>query len=294
VQPVLAATSLRVDTAGVPALDGLSFATTGERVLLLGAARAFFEAAAGLRAVTRGELRVEGTAPIDAVRSGLAACAPLDPPLPPRWTVAQYATWSARLAGHARAAAASLAAEALERMSLGDARVAKTKLGAASLAVRRGTVVAAALATGAKTLLLEDPAPGLDDQAARTLARVLARALADRRSALFSARVSLDSPVALAADEALVVDGSRVVAQGAPAEIAAAERTLVLRVYGNAVAFAREVERLGGHADVTTGAPQPAHVHVRLGPLATRDVLRIAAETQAVVIELRPLARAFA
>jgi ABC-type multidrug transport system ATPase subunit len=289
---LLAAASLRVDTDGVPAVDGLSFATTGERVLVLGAARALFEAAASLRAVTRGELRVEGTTPLDAVRSGVATCAPLDPPLPPRWTVAQYATWSARLAGHSRSSAASLAGEALERMSLGT--VATTRLGAAATAVRRGTVLAAALATGAKTLLVDDPAPGLSDEAARSLGRVLARALADRRCALFSGRVSLASPLGLAADEALVVDGPRVVAQGAPAEIAAAERTLVLRVYGNAVAFAREVERLGGRADVATGAPAPAHVQVHLGPLATGDVLRIAAETSAIVVELRPLARAFA
>jgi hypothetical protein len=35
-------------------------------------------------------------------------------------------------------------------------------------------------------------------------------------------------------------------------------------------------------------------VRVELGPIAARDVLRIAAESQAVVVELRPLARAFA
>jgi ABC-type multidrug transport system ATPase subunit len=292
VQPVLAATTLRVDAGGVPAVDGLSFATTADRVLVLGAARALFEAAASLRAVTRGELRVEGSTPIDAVRSGLAACAPFDPSLPPRWTVSQYVTWSARLAGHGRSAATALTAEALERMAL--AAVAKTRLGTAPTATRRGTVLAAALATGARTILVDDPAPGLLDDAARSLARVLTRALADRRSVLFCARVSLDSPVALVAEEALVVDGSRVVAQGAPAEIAAAERTLVVRVHGNAVAFAREVERLGGRADVATGAPSPAHVQVHLGPLAARDVLRIAAETHVTVVELRPLARSFA
>jgi hypothetical protein len=33
---------------------------------------------------------------------------------------------------------------------------------------------------------------------------------------------------------------------------------------------------------------------VDLGPLAARDLLRIAAESRAVVVELRPLARAFA
>jgi hypothetical protein len=174
------------------------------------------------------------------------------------------------------------------------ASTARTKLAAAGLPVRRGAVLAAALATGARTILVEDPTPGLTDEAARPVARVLARAVADRRSVLFAARIALDSPLALASDEALVVDGSRVAAQGAPAEIAAAERTLLLRVHGDAIGFARAVEGAGGRADVTTGAPSPAHVQVHLGPLAARDLLRIAAESSAVVVELRPLARAFA
>ena len=291
--PLLAATTLRIDVSGVPALDGLSCATTGDRVLVLGAARALFEGAAGLRKVARGELRVEGADPVAAVGEGAVACAPLDPPLPPDWTVTQYARWSARLAGRTRSEAVSLAADALERMQLA-ASVGRTKLAVAGLPVRRGAVLAAALATGAKTLLVEDPTPGLADEAARALARVLARAVADRRSALFAARIALDSPLALAADEALVVDGSRVAAQGAPAEIASAERTLLLRVHGDAIGFARAVEGAGGRADVTTGAPSPAHVQVHLGPLAARDLLRIAAETSAIVVELRPLARSFA
>ena len=65
-------------------------------------------------------------------------------------------------------------------------------------------------------------------------------------------------------------------------------------VHGDAIAFARAVEGAGGRADVTTGAPSPAHVQVHLGPLAPRDLLRIAAESSAIVVELRPLARAFA
>jgi ABC-type multidrug transport system ATPase subunit len=288
----LAATTLRVDVSGVPALEGLSFATTGDRVLVLGAARALFEAAAGLRTIARGALRVEDAEPATAAQGGAIACAPLDPSLPPDWTVAQYARWSARLAGRTRSEAASLATDALERLQLAPA--ARTKLAVAALPVRRGAVLAAALATGAKTILVEDPTPGLADEAARPLARVLSRAVAGRRSVIFAARIALDSPLALAADEALVFDGSRVAAQGAPAEIAAAERTLLLRVHGNAIGFARAVEGAGGRADVTTGAPPPAHVQVHLGPLAPRDLLRIAAESSAVVVELRPLARSFA
>jgi ABC-type multidrug transport system ATPase subunit len=292
VQPLLAASSLRVDVRGVPAIDGLSFSTTGERVLVLGAARALFEAAAGLRRVARGDLRVEGEAPIAASRGRLVACAPLDPPLPPGWTVAEYVTWSARVAGHARADARAQADDALGRMQL--APLAKNKLASATPAVRRGVVIAAALATGATTVLVDDPLAYLPDDAARPLARVLARALADRRSALFAGRIPLESPLALGADEAVVVFGSGVAAQGAPAELAAAERTLALRVQGDVAAFVRAVEARGGRANATAGAPPPVHVQVELGSLAARDLLRIAADTRAIVLELRPLARSFA
>lgn len=289
---LLAATALRVDVAGTPAIDGLALATAGEHVLVLGAARALFEAAAGLRPVARGELLVEGLPPAEAVRTGRVACAPLDPPVPPAWTLLQYATWSARLAGHPRAVAQSTAVEALERLQLGA--VAHTKLGAAAPATRRGTVVAAALATGAGALLVDDPLAGLTDEAARTFGRVLARALDDRRTVVFAARMPLESPLALAADEAAVLDGAAVVAQGAPAEIAAAGAALAVRVHGDVGAFARAVEAGGGRALFAADAPPPVAVRVELGPLAARDLLRIAAETQAVVVELRPLAGAFA
>jgi ABC-type multidrug transport system ATPase subunit len=291
-EALLSASSLRVDVAGVPTLDGLVLATTGDRVLVLGGARALFEVAAGMRAVTRGEVRVAGVAPLAAVRSGLAASAPLDPPMPPRWTVSQYATWSARLAGYSMGDGRERAAEALVSLQLDE--VAGAKLASASLAIRRATVVASAMAAGGALLLLEDPLSGLPDEAARPLARVLARALAGRRTIVFAARVALESPLALAADEAVVVDGSKVIAQGAPAQIAAAERTLALRVLGDVRAFAEALHAHGGRAQVASGLPAPVHVQLELGPLAARDVLRIAEGAGAVVIELRPLARSFA
>jgi hypothetical protein len=154
--------------------------------------------------------------------------------------------------------------------------------------------LAAALATGAATLLVEDPTLALPDDAARPLARAFTHALDDRRTVVFGGRIRLESPVALAADEAIVIDGSAIAAQGAPAEIAASARTFTLRVHGDLDAFRRAVEARGGHPVVTPGAASPAHMRVDLGPLAARDLLRIATESNAVVIELRPLARPFA
>jgi ABC-type multidrug transport system ATPase subunit len=293
VQPLLAAESLRVDVARSPAVDGLSLSSTGERILVLGAARAFFEACAGIRATTRGELRVSGQRPIEAVHQGVAAGAPLDPPLPSDWTVHQYVTWSARLACHERGTSRALGAEAIERMKLEPH--AKTKLSQVAAAARRAAVIAGAIATGATTLLVEDPLAGLTAETARSFARVIVRALSDRQTAVFAARVALDSPLALAADEAIVLDGALVAAQGSPAEIAAGESAFVLRIGGDAQAFLAAMKEQGGKLLVGSADPATlARMTVDLGDLRTRDVLRIAEASNAVVLELRPLARSFA
>ena len=180
-------------------------------------------------------------------------------------------------------------------MKLGS--YANSKLAAAAVAARRGTVIAAALATGAGVLLIEDPCAALPADGARAFARIVVRALSDRRMVVFAPRLSLDSPIALAAEEAIVIDGSRVVAQGAPAEIAAGESAFVLRVGGDARAFVSAVEAQGGRL-LATGAelpdPRRDSIAIDLGTLRTLDVLRIAAASNAVVLELRPLARAFA
>jgi ABC-2 type transport system ATP-binding protein len=291
VPAIFACSHLRIDVGGVPAIDGLTVTSAGEHVLLLGAARALFEAAAGLRPIARGSLMVDGMTARESIRAGTVACAKLDPPLPRAWTIAQYVTWSVRLAGHGRRTATALAEDALERMQIRT--VARTKMALAKPEIKRATVIVAALATGATTLLVEDPSVGLPHEIAHSLLRATARALDDRRTVLFAARVPLESPIALAADEAIVIDGSHVAAQGAPAEIAANERTLALRVHGDVEAFRRAVEARGARALAVPEAPPPAHMSVELGPLVASDLIRIAAESGTVVVELRPLARVF-
>ncbi len=281
-----------MDVGGTSTVDGLSLATSGDRVLVLGAARALYEAAAGARAIARGELRVADQSPLEAIRAGAVAGAPLDPPVPSSWTVREYVVWSARLAGHPAGTARALADESLERMKLTS--LSKTKLGVVALAARRGAVIAAALATGAPVLLVEDPLAALPSDAARSFARIVVRALNDRRTVVFAPRVALDSPVALAADEAIVVDGSRVAGQGAPAEIAAGESAFVLRLGGDARAFVSAAEAQGARLLVPGDDPRRDGVTIDLGGLRALDLLRIAASSNAVVLELRPLARTFA
>jgi energy-coupling factor transporter ATP-binding protein EcfA2 len=188
--------------------------------------------------------------------------------------------------------ARELAGEAIERMKLGS--MSESKLGAIAATARRGTVIAAALATGAGALLIEDPAAGLPPEAARSFGRIVVRALSDRRSAVFAARVALESPIALNADEAIVVAGSRVVAQGAPAEIAAGDSAFVLRVGGDARAFVSAVQAEGARLLLAADDVHQGSIAIDLGGLRTLDVLRIASSSNAVVLELRPLAATFA
>jgi ABC-type multidrug transport system ATPase subunit len=292
VPALLSASGVRIDVSGVPALDALSLTTTGQRVLVLGAARTLFEGAAGLRTITRGELHVDGATPIAGLRKGLIACAPLDPRLPPRWTMAQYIAWSALLVGHTRAAAKRLCADALSAMQLET--MGGAKVGSATLSVRRGVVIAAALATGAPTILLDDPLAGLPEDTGRSMASVLSQALSSRRTIIFSGRIPIDASVAIGADEAVVVDGSRVTAQGTPVEVASQRRTLSLRVKGDVYAFARALDAEGAHATVSANAQEPTPMRVELGRLAPSDLLRIAAGVRTVVFELRPLPHRFA
>jgi len=285
--------SVRIDVAGIPAVDGLSLTSTGGWVLILDAPRALFEATVGFRMVERGQLIVEGRAARDAVKCGIVAAAPLDPPLPARWTVREYMMWSARLAGHANSAARARASQAIDALAL--TLHADTRLDRAPREARRAVVLGAALATGATTLVVEDPLANLPmpPQAAAQFARAIVGALVEKRVLFFASRMLLASPIALAADEAIFVDARHVIAQGAPAEIAAAERTLGLRVDGNVAAFANALRAEGARL-LTASRSKPAHMTVDLCNLATRDLLRIAAATDAVVLELRPLASAFA
>jgi ABC-type multidrug transport system ATPase subunit len=285
VAPLVELSRARIDVEGVPAVDGLSLTTSGDQVVILGGAKVLFEAVSGTRTPSHGEVRVRGVAARRAARSGIVAGAPVDLPLPPQWTAREYLTWSARISGHRKKDATALAEEALTRMKMVGS--AGEKLSGASLETRRSVSIAAALATGAETILLEDPLASLSGDAARQLARIVLRALEGRGWAIFAARLPLESPFAMDASEAVVVAGNRVLAQGAPAELASRERAYALKVLGHSEDFAR-VARARGARVSGIGAD----LTVDLGPLAVSDLLRVAAEVEATVLELEPVAYA--
>jgi hypothetical protein len=181
-----------------------------------------------------------------------------------------------------------MADDALDRLRIAGPLVTAPLL-RAPLHLRRAAVLAAALATGARVLVLEDPFAGLPEDAGRLFSKVVVRALDELSWMLFAPRVAFSSPAALHADEAVVVAGSEVIGQGAPAEIAAGERTFNVRLYGEAAAFARLAAARGATVASATGGA----LTLDLGALSTADLFAIAEEARAVIVELCPLARAF-
>lgn len=285
-EPLVFAEDLRIDVDGVPACDGLTLRTTGERVLILGAPHALFEALAGLRPVIRGALRVRGSAASSAVSEGTVAGAPLDPPLPPKWTALEYVTWSARLVGHTTGDARTLAKDAIARVQLGA--LASLPLARVVLHARRGVVLAAALATDAAVMVVEDPLANLPEEIARTWAGILVQALEARPWVVLAGRVPLTSPLAMNADEALLVSASRLEAQGPPAEIAASEHRFLARIQGPVEELGAMLTARGARFDV-----QGAQVMLDLGEsVTTADLLGMAAQTNVTIVEMLPVARA--
>jgi len=151
--PLLELYDTRLDVGGHPVVDGLAFASHGERLLVLGGSRALFEAASGMVAPVRGSVNVRSVPAVRALRAARVAGAPLDPALPPQWTPRVYATWSARIAGRDEGTARDLADDAVKRLgmtAIADTPLGKTRGASAPPEVsRRAMVIAAALATGA-------------------------------------------------------------------------------------------------------------------------------------------------
>ena len=283
---LLSAEDVRIDIDGVPACDGLTFRTSGERVLVLGAPRPLALAAAGVLPVARGRLTIRGVDAATAARERGATGAALDPPLPPTWTVREYLQWSARLAGVDKGVAKTNATDAIERMALGA--LEKAPLLGLPIHAKRGVVIAAAIATGAPVLAVEDPLTGLPEDIARSFATIFLDALRDRGWIVFAARMPLTSPLALHADEAIVASSTRVEAQGAPAQLAGASSRFIARVHGSMDALAAQLQGRGVGVEVQGG-----QVTFDLkGVLTTTELIAMCAAADVALVELVPVARA--
>jgi len=275
---------------GVPEVDGLAVQSASNRIALLGGGRGLFEALAGMRPTARGRISVAGSDPRTALHEGTLAAAPLDPPLPPKWTAGAYTAWSARLAGRPSNAAEKDANDVLRALGVEPAAV----LAKAPRELVRATVIGAAIATGAKTIVLADPSDGIDARLARQLGKSACTALEGRNWILFAGALPLASPFALEVEEAFVLRGARIVARGAPAEIAALERSYIVRALGDVAAFAKAVEVAGGRVHELSSGEFRETMSVDLGAeLQVRDLFALAEDSKASLIEVLPLGCAF-
>lgn len=287
---LLEAEDLRVDVSGVPVVDGLSMSLPGPRGLVVGAPRVLARALAGLAPIARGRLRL-------GEREGPAGTAlvPADTRLPPRWSAEEYVVWNARLAGASAGDAKARAGAALARLELGQA--ARTRLDRAPEAVRRGAAVASALVTAPRVVVLEDPSSGLAEDVAERFEAVLVAALAETPWVACVSRLAYAGALAREATSAVVVSGSHVVAEGAPAALAQAARRYTARVVaspGAPHAVEACLEDLGARLAERGGRVEArgkdgAHVLVDLGAaLTTAELFGHALEARVVFVELSP------
>ena len=308
--PVLAASEARIAVDGVTAIERLTLTTTGDHVIIAGDPRALFAAITGVpvsssgsrRAaggsgeddgelpgeayVVAGTLALVGHSVADGAHVTVMGAAPLDPPLPPRWTAEAYVAWGARLAGVSRGSAGDFARAALAQVGLGAAR--KKALGALSLPERRALVLAQAVVTGPEVLVAEAPLAGLTDAAAAFVLAALTGATQGRKAVLSAARLDPGSPegtLARGASHLVVIAGGEIAVEGPPGELFAAAKVMSLTVLRNAAALRAEllvrgINLRGG--PVRFSAALPAGV-------TSREILVAATVARAALVEMVPV-----
>jgi ABC-2 type transport system ATP-binding protein len=306
-EPLLVAEEARIAVDGVVAIDRLTLVAPGDRVVLAGApgallaaltgvprsaaggartARGEGEALPGEASVVAGSLHLAGRSVAEGAHVAVMGAAPLDPPLPARWTVEEYVVWSARIAGVTSRAARDLAAAALGRVGLGAAR--RRSLGALSAPERRAVVLSAAVVTSPEVLVAEAPLGGLEGAAAALVQSALAGATEGRRAVLSVARLDPGTPegaLARAASYLVVLAGGDAALEGPPDELFSGAKIVSLTVLRNAASFqaelaARGIALRGGPVRFAASLPPGA---------TTREILAAAQAARAAVIEMVPV-----
>ena len=167
--PLLCALTGIAEGVGAAAQDA---AVLGEITRTPGAARA-----------TSGELQLAGHDVVTRAHLAVVGAAPLDPPLPPDWTVEAYVLETARLGLVAREGRVSRleimrrATDALARLGLAGAR--KKPIKSLHPAERRVLVLASAVASGPSVLVADRPLSGLEGQSAMFVHGALEAAASD-------------------------------------------------------------------------------------------------------------------
>lgn len=226
----LAAATVRLD--GVTVVDAADVTVAaGEWVMLIG--RNGAGKTSLLRAVA-GLVRYDGLVAVDGrevatlgprERARGLAMVPQSPQVPPDMTVAEYALlgrtphlgFLGRLGHHDHDAAR----DALS--SLGLTAMADRRLGSLSGGERQRAVLARALAQDAPVLLLDEPTTALDVGRQQDVLELVWRLRAEHELTVLGAIHDL-TLAGQYADRLVLLDGGRVVAGGAPAEVLTEQR----------------------------------------------------------------------
>lgn len=281
---LLTAHDLRLTQHGREVLAGVDFTLAGSRAVVVGAPAVLFDALVGVVAPSAGTLDRHGHSPVDAGRM---------PAYPSRWTVLDWLSWRLRLVG-VPAAAGSATLGAFGLTAHGVALVSKTPL-----LVRRALPLIAAIAAAPQSreplLVLDDAFSGLEDPDAHELAAAFVSATATAGCAWLALLpiLPLRSPLALAADDVLVLEAGEIVAQGSALEVLAGERRYVVRVLGSTIAWPERLQELGIRLvsqrdfvrDEGTGRELTVAFEGERGP---RDLFALSADSGDVILELFP------
>jgi ABC-2 type transport system ATP-binding protein len=285
--PLLEASDLRVDVAGAAALDRVSFVTRGTSAAIAGDGDGLILAIAGRAKVRAGRLLLGGrdVSRREHFSAGTVGLAPLDPPLPDRFTAREYLAWSARLAGFGRAEARKLAAATLGALELD--RLAGARLKGLPLQERRALVIAQAVVASPAVLVATAPLSGLSGEAATYVERVLTTATRGRSWIVSLSSVhpgSLEHALATSADELLVFASGALVRAGKLHQMEDHSRAYTLMLRGKAAEFraalkAKGVELAGGPRRFLVDLP---------ADMKTQELLALSTEIGAPIVELLP------
>lgn len=228
--PLLACESPRFSNSNV---EFGEFASSAQRLLLVGSWAPLFQLCAGSVALQGGRLRILGHEAEGAVAAGQVGLSLADAPLPASWTLHEMLRQSGRLLGLS-AREAGERARAWARDTGLEAQLPKT-LGSVGAPERRGALLLAAALGDPPALAIEDPFASLEPSEQDFVARLLERLLLGRTGFIALREPPSERTSAgwlRPEDEVLVLGPRGLEARGRRAELQAhphAYRVVVLR-----------------------------------------------------------------
>lgn len=208
---------------------------------------------------------------------------------PERQTGEEYLRFYARLYGHDRASARSVAESLLKQVGLGER--GRSLIASYSRGMRQRLGIARALVNDPEVVFLDEPTLGLDPAGQRQVLE-LVRRIARERGTTVLLSTHLLAEVEEVCSRVLILNRGRVAADGTVSEIArraAAPRSASIRVAPEQEDRAlATLERTPGIERVETGDGRPGSLRARLngvaGDTALNDALRALVETGVPVL----------